>query len=193
MSSPDSTSSLAARRDELPPAWTSMWRLCRLGYQHEPGLLLFAFAITLLAALPDALLALWLKLFADGVVQKNAQTVLLAVYAMAASVSATWLLRTVSTRLTRRFLDKVTIVLETHVASLQASISGVEHHKRSDYLDRLAVLRNQVFVLNHMYMSILSTCGWILRLGVTVVLLASIHPLPILLVASAVPTVVSSS
>jgi ATP-binding cassette subfamily B protein len=126
-------------------------------------------------------------------VQRNAQTVLLAVFAMAASVSATWLLRTVSTRLTRRFRDKVTIVLETHVASLQASISGVEHHERSDYLDRLAVLRNQVFVLDHMYMSILSTCGWILRLGVTVVLLASIHPLLILLVGFAVPTVVSSS
>ena len=33
------------------------------------------------------------------------------------------------------------------------------------------MLRNQVFVLDHMYMSLFSTCGWILRLGVTVALL----------------------
>ncbi len=31
-------------------------------------------------------------------------------------------------------------------------------------------------MLDHMYMSLFSTCGWILRLGVTVALLMSIHP-----------------
>ena len=46
--------------DELPPALSSMWRLCKLGYRHEPRLMLVAFALSLLAALPDALLALWL-------------------------------------------------------------------------------------------------------------------------------------
>ena len=38
----------------LPPALRSMWRLCKLGYQHEPGLMLVAFILALLAALPDA-------------------------------------------------------------------------------------------------------------------------------------------
>ena len=38
------------------------------------------------------------------------------------------------------------------------------------------MLRDQVFVLDHMYMSLFSTCGWILRLGVTIALLVSIHP-----------------
>ena len=32
----------AAVRDDLPPALSSMWRLCKLGYRHEPGLLLAA-------------------------------------------------------------------------------------------------------------------------------------------------------
>jgi hypothetical protein len=32
-----------------------------------------------------------------------------------------------------------------------------------------------VFVLDHLYMSLFSTCGWILRLGVTITLLVSIH------------------
>ena len=48
--------------EELPPALSSMWRLCRLGYRHEPGLLVAAFLLSLAAALPDALLALWLAL-----------------------------------------------------------------------------------------------------------------------------------
>ena len=29
---------LAADPDDLPPAWSSMWRLCKLGYTHEPRL-----------------------------------------------------------------------------------------------------------------------------------------------------------
>jgi ATP-binding cassette subfamily B protein len=178
---------------DLPPALSSMWRLCVLGYQHERRLLLGALVMTIVAALPDALLALWLKLLVDGVIDSDTRTVVLAVLAMAVSVSATWLLATVNQRLTRRFRDKVTVVLETHVAQLQASVEGVEHHERNDYLDRLAVLRNQVFVLDHLYMALLSTLGWIIRLGVTVALVVSIHPLLILLLVCAVPTVFASS
>ena len=55
------------------------------------------------------------------------------------------------------------------------------------------MLRNQVFVLDHMYMSLFSTLGWILRLGVTMALLASIHPALILLAVFAVPTVLTST
>jgi ATP-binding cassette subfamily B protein len=44
-----------------------------------------------------------------------------------------------------------------------------------------------------MYMSVFSTVGWILRLGVTMALLASIHPALLLLVAFAVPTVLTST
>jgi ATP-binding cassette subfamily B protein len=176
-----------------PKALAAMWRLCKLGYQHEPWLLVAAFLMTLLAALPDALLALWLKVLADGVLHDDRRATLLAAGGLAVSVTATWLLRTLSTRISRRFRDRVTIMLEAHVARLQASVATIEHHERRDYLDRLSVLRKQVFVLDHMYMSLFSTCGWILRLGVTVVLLMSIHPVLALLLLFALPTVVSSS
>lgn len=179
--------------DDLPRALPAMWRLCKLGYQHEPRLLVFAFAMTLLAALPDALLALWLKILADGVLENDRRAVLLAAGGLALSVTATWFLRTVSTRITRRFRDRVTIMLEAHVAQLQASVATIEHQERRDFLDRLSVLRKQVFVLDHMYMSLFSTCGWLLRLGVTVALLMSIDPALILLLVFALPTVVSSS
>jgi ATP-binding cassette subfamily B protein len=170
-----------------------MWRLCRLGYSHEPGLLVFAFTVTLLSAVPDALLALWLKFLADGVIQHDRTQVLVSAFGMAASATLTWLLRLVSTRITRRFRDKVTIALETHVATLQASVPTIEHQERPEYLDRLSVLRNQVFVLDHMYMSLFSTCGWLLRLGLILGLLISIHPALALLAAFAVPIVITAS
>ena len=53
----------------LPPALSSMWRLCKLGYRHEPRLMVAAFVLSQLAALPDALLALWLMLLGKGVLE----------------------------------------------------------------------------------------------------------------------------
>jgi ATP-binding cassette subfamily B protein len=187
------TSSPEARRDELPPALSSMWRLCKLGYQHEPKLMLLAFALSLLSALPDALLAVWLKLLGDGVLGHRPRLVLAAALGLGVSATGTWFLRTVSARVQRRFRDKVTIALEAHVARLIASIATIAHHERPDYLDRLSTLRDTVFVLDHMYVSVFSTAGWILRLGVTVVLLASIHPALVLLAAFAIPTVLTST
>jgi len=170
-----------------------MWRLCKLGYSHEPSLMLAAFVLALLSALPDAFLALWLKLLGEGVLQQRPGLVRVAALGLALSATTTWFLLTVSTRVQRRFRDKVTIALESHVARLQASIATIAHHERPEYLDRISMLRDQVFVLDHMYMSVFSTCGWLLRLGVTVVLLASIHPALVLLTLFAWPTVLTSS
>jgi ATP-binding cassette subfamily B protein len=170
-----------------------MWRLCKLGYRHEPRLMVAALALSQLAALPDALLALWLMLLGKGVLEHRPGLVEGAAIALAVSTAATWFLRTVSTRVQRRFRDKVTIALEAHVAGLQASIATVAHQERPEYVDRLSMLRNQVFVLDHMYVSLFSTLGWILRLGVTMALLMSIHPALILLLAFAAPTVLTST
>jgi ATP-binding cassette, subfamily B, bacterial len=179
--------------EAMPPALSSMWRLCKLGFRYEPNLMFVAFGLSLLAAMPDALLALWLKLLADGVLQHQDGLIRFAAVALGVSAAATWFLRTISTRVQRRFRDRVTIVLESHVARLLASIATIAHQERPEYLDRLAVLREQVFVLDHMYMSLFSTCGWLLRLGVTVALLASIHPVLVLLALFALPTVATSA
>ena len=179
--------------EPLPPALSSMWRLCKLGYRHEPRLMVVAFVLSQLAALPDALLALWLMLLGKGVLEHRPGMVKGAAIGLGVSTAATWFLRTVSTRVQRRFRDKVTIALESHVAQLQASVATIAHQERPEYLDRLSMLRNQVFVLDHMYMSVFSTFGWILRLGVTMALLASIHPALLLLAVFAVPTVLTST
>jgi ATP-binding cassette subfamily B protein len=152
-----------------------------------------AFGLSQLAALPDALLALWLMLLGNGILQHRPGLVQGAAMGLGVSTAGTWFLRTLSTRVQRRFRDRVTIALESHVARLQASIATLAHQERPEYLDRLSMLRNQVFVLDHMYMSVFSTAGWILRLGVTMALLASIHPALILLAVFAIPTVLTST
>ena len=118
--------------DKLPPALSSMWRLCRLGFRYEPALMGVAFVLALVAALPDALLAVWFKLLGEGVMEGKPGLLRFAAGALAVSAVATWLLATVSTRIQRRFRDKVTIALESHVARLQANIATIAHQERPE-------------------------------------------------------------
>ena len=170
-----------------------MWRALKRAHQAEPRLLGVSFSLAMLAALPDALLALWMKLLADGLMRHQPNLVMGAAIGLAASAVGTWFLRVVSDRTQRRFRDRVAVALESHVAQLQASVATIAHHERPEYVDRLAMLRDQVFVLDHMYMSLFNTCGWILRLGVTLALLVSIHPVLALLAVFAMPTVLTST
>jgi ATP-binding cassette subfamily B protein len=98
-----------------------------------------------------------------------------------------------SERANRSFADRSTVVIESHVARLQASVATIEHHERPDYMDRLSILRDQVFALNHLYGSLFSVAGAVLRLGLTLALLMSVHPILGLLGLFALPTVVLSS
>jgi ATP-binding cassette subfamily B protein len=179
--------------DVMPAALPAMWRALKRGYEAEPTLLAAALTLSIIAAIPDALIALWLKLIADSIASGRHRLLLGAAIALGVSAVGTWFLRLMSDRTQRRFRDRLTIALESHVARLQASVATIAHHERPEYLDRLAVLRDQVFVLDHMYMSLFSTCGWLIRLGVTVVLLMSIHPALAFLAAFAIPAVLTSS
>jgi ATP-binding cassette subfamily B protein len=169
-----------------------MWRLLKLGYRHEPAMIVASFLLALASALPAALLALWIKWLGEGVLARDGRRVLAAALLVGATATLTWFLGIVYARVQRRFRDRVTIALEAHVARLQATIPTLAHQERPAYLDRLSVLRDQIFVLDHMYMSLFSTGGWVLRLGVATGLIVSAHPALALLLAGALPTVLTS-
>ena len=142
----------------MPPALPSMWRLCKLGYRYEPRLMVVAFVLSLVAALPDALVALWLKLLARR--RRSAATTpwsTCATAGLALSGAATWFLRTLS--------DPAAAPVPgpgDHRARVaRGPAAGRCRHSRPPRAARTtstgsSVLRDQVFVLDHMYMSVFS-------------------------------------
>lgn len=178
---------------ELPRSFTALRRTFMLGYRAEPRLLVLSLSLALLMMLPDALIALWLKFLTEAVLHADRGQVIAAALGLAVSSTATWFLSVASQRVQRRFRDRIAIVLESHVARLQASVPTIEHHERPEYLDRLSMLRDQVFVLDHLFMSLFSTLGWIVRVLVTVGLLASIHPGLIALALFTIPALYTST
>ena len=171
----------AGRRRGRPPARCrrrspSMMRVVRLGYRAEPRLLLASFAMTLLQALPDVLVALWLALITNGLVHHDHTRLLVGAFGLAASATLMWALQVTLDRTIRRLGDRLNIMFQGHVARLQAEVATVEHHERPVYLDRIAVLRTGVFALDHLFGSMFTMVGWLVRLAFVCVLLAAINP-----------------
>jgi len=171
----------------MPPAFSSMLHVVRLGYRAEPRLLVASLAMTLLQALPDALVALWLALITNGLVHHDHTRLLVGAFGLATSATLMWALQITLTRTIRRLGDRLNIMFQGYVARLQAEVATVEHHERPVYLDRIAVLRTGVFALDHLFASMFTMVGWLVRLAFVSILLAAINPGLLLLLPAAVP------
>jgi ATP-binding cassette subfamily B protein len=176
--------------EDLPSVRSSLWRAITLAYRAEPRLLVLAFAVSVSAWIPGALAALWLKVLVDGVTEGDADRVRLAAIGIAAAAVVGWILLTIGNRLYMQFRDRATIEIEAHVARLQATVASLEHHERPLYLNRLQLLRDNVFLLNHLYGSLFDELGSAGQLTITVVLLMSVSPVLALLGLFAIPTVI---
>jgi ATP-binding cassette subfamily B protein len=176
--------------EDLPSVRSSLWRATKLAFRAEPRLLVLAFVLNVGSWIPGALGALWLKQLANGVIDDDSSKVWWAVIGLAAAAVAGWVLRTIGGRVYTKFRDRATIEIEAHVARLQSTVASVEHHERPAYLNRLQLLRDNVFLLNHLYGSFMNAIGSVGQLAITVVLLMSVSPVLALLAVFAIPTVV---
>ncbi|MGH7502189.1 MAG: ABC transporter ATP-binding protein [Longimicrobiales bacterium] len=178
---------------ELPGKAQALVRALKLAYRAEPRLLVVSFFLVTTSFIPDALGALWLKFLAQGVVEARATLITWAAVGLAASGALAWLLRLVGERIQFLFRERATIAIESHVVRLQATVTTIEHHERPEYLDRLQILRDQAFLLNHLYLSAMGTAGSLARVAITVGLLVWVHPALAILALFALPPIVTSS
>jgi ATP-binding cassette subfamily B protein len=79
------------------------------------------------------------------------------------------------------------------VARLQARAATLELHERPEYLDRLQVLKDSALLLNRAIESFIGFIGLLVQLGLIIALLASIHPVLVLLTLFAVPTTITAT
>ncbi len=175
---------------DLPGPVPSVIFLLKLAHRYQPALLWVSLGVTVAAALPDALFALWIGLFASAFRnpgQPDRTQLIIAGVGMGFSCVGGWLLRTGGDRLHTRFRQRLAVALETHVARLQATSPGVDQHERPAMLDRLAMLRDQVFTLDHVFLSLFGGLAILLRLVVVMVVLATIRPSMLLLGLAAIP------
>jgi ATP-binding cassette subfamily B protein len=184
---------MARERSDLPGPVPSLARALRLAYRAEPWLMVIAFSLIIISSVPAALNALWLKVLADGVVAHDSVRIIVAASGLAVAVAGAWLLRTVAFNFQLLFRERATVAIEAHVARLQAKAATLELHERPEYLDRLQVLKDSALLLNRALESFIGFIGLLVQLALVIGLLASIHPVLVLLTLFALPTTVTAT
>jgi ATP-binding cassette subfamily B protein len=168
--------------------WRALTLLLRTAWRTDPwrcaGLLLEP-----LSFVRFPLFAWCLKLMADGALRQDLRLLALG----AAGITATrvlWFLGMwTGSWIRNRLVEEVGFALDREIAALAAELSGLEHHERPDYQDRLELLRQQQGVLGNSLNVLIYAGNMVVGAAATLVGLAVVSPWLLLLVLFALPAV----
>src|ERR687886_216560 len=136
--------------------------------------------------------AIGLRLFTDGIVQSNLELASQGVLVVVGLTAASRLMGWASLNVRMRLRENTQLYLDGSLMQLTAGIPGIEHHERPDYLDRVELVRNERWALANPFNPISWSLASVFQVASVFVLLASVHPLLLLLPTSAIPSVIAT-
>ena len=138
-------------------------------------------------ALP--LLAIWLKLLTDGVVEQNVTDVVTGVAGIAVVQSLMFILSLLGNDMRIVLSERMGFAFDRELARLVVGAPGLEHLERADYQDKLELLRQSQTALGGSLNSLLNVGNALVGAVGTLIVLASLDPMLLLLVLFALPAI----
>lgn len=172
---------------ELRRSAGGLWSTVRQGEPRLAGASLGLDLLVNVAGRP--LTGLWLKLMVDGATAGHRQAVVWAGMALAGSLALQSAASVALGTLYSQLHETHARVIVGDIMRLTATTPGIEHHERPEYADRVALLRSQTRQLTNFVATLGAGAGLVLRIIVTVALLAAVHPALLLLSVLALPSV----
>jgi ATP-binding cassette, subfamily B, bacterial len=145
-----------------------------------------------LVGLSAAATGWWLKELTDGAAGHHLQEALLAALALAATLSLIDIAGLALARMRLKLQERAGLLLERRLVEMAASLPGLEHHERPDYLDRLEHLRTERASLSQAIGTLVMGCSTLIQTLGTGALLATIHPVLVLLGLVGLPSLWTS-
>jgi len=170
----------------------SFWFMLSIGFRADPWRASAALAaVTIASSGPSATAYITSRLIEAVVAGDRDRAVELAV--ALGLLTAAWLAAGI-TRLDLRFRleEATTLLVDRELITLTAGVPGLEQHERPEHLDRLELLRRQRRMLGGSVGAMVENFGVVVSVIVTTVLLASIHPVLLLLPLFGLPSLVAS-
>ncbi|MDN3354970.1 ABC transporter ATP-binding protein [Actinomadura sp. DC4] len=150
-------------------------------WRAAPGMLVWAFAATTVAALASATFPIGFHLIVDGALAHDEARVVTGACVVAVLFSLSWTLSTMSASRNSTLTDRVSEYLVRRIARLVTAVPGLEHFETPDLLSRIDQLREGRRTLAGAARQLLS--GWqvVIRGGAIMILLATVYP-PVMVV-----------
>lgn len=143
--------------------------------------------LTIVSFVLSPLFALFIARLTDAATAHHARQAAYWGIALGVSLPLSWYLRRTGFLLGHPMMHPSTRKGEQTIIAAIASLPGLEHLERPEYLDRLTVLRQERTILLGIQSTLISAIGAIVQMVVTVGLLATISPWMVLVVLCAVP------
>jgi ABC-type multidrug transport system fused ATPase/permease subunit len=166
------------------------WELMVLSRRELPGLTAASLAALAGSVLVVAATGLSLKATVDATIRGTSATAVAAAACAGVAYALSASLTTLVSHLTNTTNDRLgRLVLHPRVHHDIASLEGLEHLERSDFLDRVSLVRSSTAALAGAPWAAVRAVTGVLRLAVTLLLLGTVNPwLLLLLPLAAVPT-----
>jgi ATP-binding cassette subfamily B protein len=160
----------------------------RYVFQADKARTVSSFVVGAGSQLVDFSGAILLKLLTDAAVEGDEGGVVLVAVLLALCLAGSIFGNWANLAIGMALRERATLFFDARMAELSAGIHTVEHHERPDYLDNLEVLRQNHQRLAAVQDALVGSLLTLLRLGATVLLLATLHPLLLLLPLFGLPS-----
>lgn len=140
-----------------------------------------------LGSLIYPLFGVLLGLLADSILTRDRIGLLAGSAGLLAAVILRYVATYVGTGMRVGLGERVGFAFDQEIARLTSELPGLEHHERSDYQDRLELLRQSQGILGQSLNHLITTASAVVGALGTAVVLAVLHPFVLLLVLFALP------
>jgi ATP-binding cassette subfamily B protein len=172
----------------LRETWRALLLLVRTSVRTEPWRSAAAL-LEPLSRLSFPLLAIWLKLLTDGVVEQNTTYIVIGTAGIAVVQSLMFVISLIGNDMRLVLSERVGFAFDQELARLVAGIPGLDHLERVDYRDKLELLRQSQTALGGALNNLLNVLNAIVGALATLVVLASLNPMLLWLALFALPAI----
>ncbi len=179
-----------------PTGRAASWRGFRttmgFAFRADPRLVITQFGLETLNSVLVVFVAYAVKLLVNAALARSVGGALFAAGAIAASDAVQRLSGQQLLTSSIKLQEKTALLLDQRLMALTGAAPGLEHHERPDYVDELTLLRDDRRYLGQVAYAAALNLRVAIQLIGQAVLLASLHPLLLLLPLSGLPSLLLS-
>ena len=169
------------------------WLVLTTAFNADPSRTIGAVLLEGGAQAGQLLTGVWLKLVTDGVIGREPRPLIIGACGLAIAPALLMAGGGFGIRMRLTLVERTTFAFEKRFAEVSATVSTLAHHENPEYRDRLELLRENRYVLGSTTHALIFTFIFVLNATATMFVVASVHPLLLLLVLFGIPTAIVSA
>lgn len=146
-----------------------------------------------LGMLAPIFVGVFLKIVTDGVLERRAPSVAIGSIGMFVVPSVSLFAAGVGTRLRLTMSERAKLAFERRYVEVAATLRTLTHHEHPEFRDKLELLQKNQQILVSSVNGLVHTSAFLIQAAGTIVVVASIHPLLLLLVVFGIPSTLATA